>query len=106
MNEFKGTKGKWYVSQPNGKSICAETDNVLGYEVVVVQDGFISKYDQKAKANALLVSKSPEMLEMLKNVYLQMDAVGRRMSDDNDAKQGLLGRADQIHKLIKEATEI
>lgn len=63
--EFKGTKGKWYVSQPNGKSICAESDNAIGYEVVVVQDGFMSKYSQTAKANALLASKAPEMLRML-----------------------------------------
>ena len=101
--EFKGTKGKWYVSQPNGKSICAETDNPLGYEVVVVQDGFMSKYDQKAKANALLASKAPEMFEMLSHISCNTDQIC------NDSGMGYIidyDDMDRLRALIKEATEL
>lgn len=103
--EFKGTKGKWYVSQPNGKSICADADNALGYEVVVVQDGFMSKYDQKAKANALLASKAPELLEMLNNLVNNRTEIlnGLKESKGNYDYEWLFNGAE---KLIKEATDI
>ncbi len=97
--EFKGTKGKWYVSQPNGKSICAEADNALGYEVVVVQDGFNSKYDQKAKANALIASKAPEMLEFLIKLKKEWEEDDLRYGGENF-------HMEEITNLIKEATEI
>lgn len=48
--------------------------------------------------------REAEMLQLLKDAYLQIDAVGHRMSKDNDAKQGLISRAKQIKELIKEAT--
>ena len=60
--EFKGTKGKWYLSNSdtilrseNGSEIC----DYSGYKTAVEED----------KANALLISKAPEMLEMLNECY-------------------------------------
>lgn len=69
MSEFKGTKGNWSVYKPN--HIGCENVNIgdnTGF------DGYVElwhhHYDTKeeAKANALLISKAPEMLEMLQNI--------------------------------------
>jgi hypothetical protein len=88
--EFKGTKGKWEFNNENFieiqikkplKSICAINTNVEEYE-----------------ANALLISKAPEMLEELKfavRVLKDVHSVG--------ASTPMLERWE---KLIKEATEI
>ena len=57
--EFKGTKGKWF----NG--IGTEIISMSGQVKVSKVSG--SNYEE-AKANALLISKAPEMLEMLINL--------------------------------------
>jgi hypothetical protein len=86
MNEFKGTKGKWDLlsnvswceiqTESPIKSICAINKNIEEYE-----------------ANALLISKAPEMLEMLQRVS---DMV---IEDAPHIRQ-------EIEQLIKEATQI
>lgn len=79
MSEFKGTKGKWEVKK-------GEVLNGVysGKEPICICHG-----GNKVE-NALLISKAPEMLEMLKDVkdYLGSD------------KRAL------VVQLIKEATEI
>ena len=83
--EFKGTKGKWEFNNENFieiqikkplKSICAINTNVEEYE-----------------ANALLISKAPEMLEMLKSCVKAFEQLGMKEP---------IG----VTELIKEATEI
>jgi hypothetical protein len=71
MSEFKGTKGRWaikkniegcfFISGENWEDFC---------EVVTVTDGtdFEGKFAEIAQANALLISKAPEMLEFLQNL--------------------------------------
>jgi len=54
---------------------------------------------QEAKANALLISKAPEMLEMLK-IYL---ADLNNLIPPSDAQRN---RIHDVEQLIKEATEI
>lgn len=97
--EFKGTKGKWQVSQPDGKSITAKSDNGIGYEVVVVQGGFMSKYSKIAKANALLASKAPEMLEMLKILIQDIEEEGNYFRQTGYD-------IEEAKKLIESATTI
>lgn len=88
MSEFKGTKGKWeysnkndyfhevIIKEPNLKSLCAVNSNL-----------------EEVKYNALLISKAPEMLEMLKS-----------LENDNNAIPELMWI--KIKQLIKQATEI
>lgn len=91
MNEFKGTKGKWervgsivYMDE-NSKTIYPH------YEC----GGFGMERD----ANALLISKAPEMLEMLICCQHEFDNYLKAFG------QGSLLK-NKIEQLIKEATEL
>lgn len=101
--EFKGTKGKWTLSSH---------ENINGRMLFVVQnDGFESNPNdlmihitsfseiETQKANALLISKAPEMLDMLERMYSHWCESGlSEVAIDNymqEAKQ-----------LIKSATEL
>ncbi len=91
--EFKGTKGKWW-------SCCIKTTPhyIFTIEGETTICGFYKKQDmrdylpdEELRANALLISKAPEMLEMLKRlIQLDLD-----ISDLIEAEN-----------LIKEATEL
>jgi hypothetical protein len=98
--EFKGTKGKWKVG------IVPDYNNVLEVSKIEVYSGnaWICKVqnkgivgDEEGSANALLISKAPEMLEMLK---LVRDGI----SEMDFAQLEIL--LPEIEQLLKEATEI
>jgi hypothetical protein len=96
MGEFKGTKGKWELK-----------NNEYGYNTSVFTDNSQNPFrticvsrvndQEQNNANLLLISKAPEMLEMLKKCkeyfLLKTDAKSEE-------------RADAIGQLIKEATQI
>lgn len=89
--EFKGTKGKWEFGgdtiegklissrHPQNRDICT----IWAYDTEFIEQ-------RECKANALLISKAPEMLEMLIKLTSTMD-----YRNIEEAKQ-----------LIKEATEL
>jgi hypothetical protein len=83
--EFKGTKGKWYVSKAH-KTINDEKGFGIAQE-----NGH--RNSNEWDANALLISKAPEILEMLKKVVKYYHIYESDILDE--AKQ-----------LIKQATEI
>jgi hypothetical protein len=83
--EFKGTKGKWRITQENEVGILISGFNPVSDILTVHRYGFT----KEENANALLISKAPEMLEMLKDIK---DCLG---SD----------KREQVEQLIKEATE-
>ncbi|WP_155845020.1 hypothetical protein [Chryseobacterium daeguense] len=95
MMEFKGTKGKWFVTE-GGLSV-SNIENKRN-----IHDGTICRFHTGVfnyanyKADALLISKAPEMLEMLKRV--------------NDLIKHLGGthycQYSECEQLIKEATEL
>lgn len=92
--EFKGTKGKWEVVK----------DDFYGSTLVKHNDFTICKLnvahdDSITEANALLISKAPEMLEMLQRAKDKLYTV---QSPSTSCR--MLG--DEIEKLIKEATEL
>lgn len=66
-----------------------------GYQIAIVENEYIMDVE-KTQANALLISKAPEMLEMLKEVYT--------MQEEGDGNCKHLRK--RVLKLIKEATEI
>jgi hypothetical protein len=111
MNKFKGTKGTWLnkfngcyfdvyrkEDHEDGRSLAV---SVILYEsnpnVVGVNN--ISKLDE-CKANALLISKAPEMLEMLEKISLVLD------NFNPPTKETALNWSNEIKQLIKEATEL
>lgn len=90
--EFKGTKGKWSYSKQKGiKNHCfqAQVWNENGDSMAIIEP---TDNEYEASANALLISKAPEMLEMLQYFVdnNMLSVVGEEI-----AKQ-----------LIKEATEL
>ena len=97
MSEFKGTKGKWknkelYVSTEDNKTICS------CYLMTFEHDKRGRRIeDVKSKYNALLISKAPEMLEMLKEFR---EIISNGEADD---KHEIIERS---YDLIKEATEL
>ena len=94
--EFKGTKGKWYVDTE------LNYINKYGAKVRVISsdedEQFIEIFgnEDEDDANALLISKAPEMLEMLKMFY-----------NTNSSQEITLSKLqDKVGKLIKKATKI
>lgn len=85
--EFKGTKGRWYVSKAY-KTINDEKGFGIAQENGI-------RNSNEWDANALLISKAPEMLEMLIDIV-------------NANNKGNLEHLNfyQIEQLIKEATEL
>ena len=88
--EFKGTKGNWKL-----------TENEYGYYTSVrnLDDSrkvCTSRVNNQIESNAnlLLISKAPEMLEMLKTIFLE------KLNGTN------ITNYEPIEQLIKEATEL
>jgi hypothetical protein len=92
--EFRGTKGDWELIIP-------PYERTNGFVNIENEDGLITCYNgvtkggahPKALANALLISKAPEMLEMLKYCVKAFEQLGMKEP---------IG----VTELIKEATEI
>ena len=85
--EFKGTKGKWYFDKENAK-VYKEDGNTL---CVCYHTNIINK--KESEPNALLISKAPEMLEML-------------IKCKNTLKDVYECDVKDIEQLIKEATTL
>lgn len=94
--EFKGTKGKWEIKEgSNTKNLWIE-----GGEPVCLIYKRKSR-EEKEKANALLISKAPEMLEMLQECRTQLVLCTLLDKSGQCSKM-----VEEIEQLIKEATEI
>lgn len=93
MTNFKGTKGKWKLAT-NDYGYYTSVRNLDDTRKICV-----SRVNNMTESNAnmLLISKAPEMLEML-------------MSFVNDFDNGLIDDfqipRDRFEQLIKEATEL
>ena len=84
--EFKGTKGKWNYE----KGTYLENTFFFSFNN--------DEATEETKANALLISKAPEMLEKLAEVKDLLEAY------PSEAEMNL--KAVEIRQLIKEATEL
>ena len=85
--DFKGTRGKWEYRY-DGFEHC--------YDIVSNNEFICTTMsgNTKAKADALLISKAPEMLEMLKKCKMMCDHLN------------IHHVSNELNKLIKEATEL
>ena len=84
--EFKGTKGNWEVSVSN---------EYTGDYSIKTKNGATTSFENEA--NALLISKAPEMLNMLKTTSNCLWMLNTKGTNE---------LAEEIDKLIEEATEI
>jgi hypothetical protein len=108
MSEFKGTKGKWEYDGGDNSSIDIILDNNSTIS--------ISRYDRygtglvgtrlEMQANALLISKAPEMLEMLKKQTQIIDGYLQEQANNGSYPSFIIDTNEDTKKLIKEATEI
>jgi hypothetical protein len=97
--EFKGTKGQWYID--------TELEYMNEYDVkvrVISSDNdeeFVNIFgnNEEDEANALLISKAPEMLEMLIEFVNMFEGVL------NEGTPSFLLH-ESTKQLIKEATEL
>jgi len=94
--DFKGTKGKWHIENlhapKEGKYPAFEIDISTETEENMCTVWYAELFAEEAKANALLISKAPEILQMLeraRKALLMVDPL-----------------SDEIEQLIKEATEL
>ena len=90
MTQFKGTKGKWVVTLESDNRTVVNGD----HEVDISIDVWHWNEDIEGKANALLISKAPEMLEMLEELIITLKHYGE------------VEKLQEVRNLIKEATEI
>lgn len=78
MSEFKGTKGKWKIEDT--KSPFETTINSSEYRIAEVKHfegkNFNDPIEKEAKANALLISKSPLLLKAIKDSINELREVG------------------------------
>lgn len=99
--EFKGTKGKWIVRYEKNSNGFINID--LPNKLFITIYGELKKindvFPEETKANALLISKAPEMLEMLKKCK---DAMLELMEHQDGWEKDY----EELEKLIKEATEL
>lgn len=89
--KFKGTKGPWV----RCKQEIFGGNKYVSFACNSLMDEKIG--DKEALANALLISKAPEMLEMLKSFVSDFD---------NGLIEDFQIPRDRFEKLIKEATEL
>ena len=93
MTNFKGTKGKWKEHKNAFCCVISDTGilvaNCGGRTSNINPDDLINEQ----KANALLISKAPEMLEMLEEIIQSQLLSGSTIDP-------------KIKQLIKEATEL
>jgi hypothetical protein len=112
--EFKGTKGKWNFDKTKNAITSEKVSGILAtawmtYKSEEIEeridgeswlqmrertDVIRAEKDIEQKANALLISKAPEMLEMLKQCLYRLENSNHR------------DFPNKIKQLIKEATEL
>ena len=113
--EFKGTKGKWIVRYEKNSNGFVNID--LPNKRFITFYGKLKKindvFPEETKANALLISKAPEMLEetqdtidelkLLKSTIIEASKTNNKLESVAEVIQNWIDRKEQ---LIKEATEL
>jgi hypothetical protein len=101
--EFKGTKEKWFIDNEESHIMTNGIYcNVISTEKTISLADVYGD-DEEAQANALLISKAPEMLEMLNN---QLEFLIYCRDNMKVLRPVFNQKIVRIKQLIKEATEI
>jgi hypothetical protein len=88
--EFKGTKGKWEINPKASRNVRCNNLTIAN-----CSSGQNGENEIEEKANALLISKAPEVLEMLNELI-----------SANPMHDGWHEKILKANKLIQEATTI
>lgn len=101
MSNFRGTRGKWYM-HPHA-FMCVTSDSMsIANCAVKTSNVNTDELIAEQKANALLISKAPEMLEMLEKIIQGYSkAPGEMWIPDY-----IGNHIEDAKKLIKSATEL
>ncbi len=96
--EFKGTNGKYEVIEHNWSetSLMCNGKTICKFELDDIEDDDLTDSDLSEEENSYnikLISKAPEMLEMLQKVCTELYSLDNEM-------------ATEVKKLILEATEL
>lgn len=95
--EFKGTKGSWILTPKINRIIVGKSiADVWGFDAHIDD-----KSNREMKANALLISKAPEMLGMLLKISKFL-----KWQSEIDKTDSCKKAYNDIDNLIKQATEI
>lgn len=102
MTNFKGTKGKWELCKTYNeidKPMFSITSNE-GKVAFCYNLELCCGVQERSNANALLISKAPEMLEMLETCFDMLDRT------KPPTEEHMKEVKTKIKQLIKEATEL
>ena len=119
--EFKGTKGKWVIKDYRQETVLSLSKDRK--DIVIAECGnfydvtgsYHRTHEDEQNANALLISKAPEMLEMLHKAKLELSRIKGSMMAHPDCEEGsefddYTNSAEEveneIEQLIKQATEL
>ena len=96
--EFKGTKGKWSFEYDNSDNSPTEWYDILSEKGLVLSRNYNNRdfQEEEMRANALLISKAPEMLEIISELLKELEFHGYRHSTT----------IYNANELIKEATTL
>lgn len=101
MSEFKGTKGKWISNYQVGSWLIQDLETYQdGYKGSIAEVYYFDDGNDTAELNALLISKAPEMLEIL----IELREIFDKYRVDNE--QQFSKYKQTLEKIIKEATEL
>ena len=97
--EFKGTRGKWFACciETSPHYIFAHGGNITICQPYISQDMGEDLSLEEYRANALLISKAPEMLEMIQSLI-----EAKNNGNDWDSEELFI----KAEVLIKESTEL
>ena len=100
MDNYNFTKGKWeylYDGCDHCYDIVSDNSSICS---TVSLDRISFDTDKEIEANALLISKAPEMLELINEFYLM--CIQKTFPKEHELEY----MAEKAEKLIKEATEL
>lgn len=104
--EFKGTKGNWKLKHSESNKAWNIVGTILGgrYKIArlsyLIDQSYSSEYFEQ-KANALLISKAPEILNQLYNLAM-LSIQSDRYREDTEFKIVV----DKAFELLRQATNI
>ena len=104
--EFKGTKGKWNIER-HQHQLCGDylIIDENDYQLAIADNEYIQDYE-KTKANALLISKAPEMLEELNDTIDDLKILKSNILDTSKTNNRWEGMPDVIQNWIDRKEEL
>lgn len=113
---FKGTKNKWVSNYSNGSWLIQDLETYKdGFKSSIAEVYWFNDGKDTAEYNALLISKAPEMLDMLQKAKVELSRIKGSMmahpdcvhgSEFDDYTSSAQECENEIELLIKEATEL